>query len=155
METKLIKIVELAKTQPNMKFTSLAHLLNVENLKQCHHELSNNKATGVKGTTKVEYGENLSENISDLVIRMKQKSYRPTPVRRAYIPKQDKGKMKPLGIPEHEDKIVQRGLAKILNAIYENDFLDCSFGFRPNRNCHDTNEDSQCVYRKEICELHR
>jgi RNA-directed DNA polymerase len=137
METKLLRIAELAKTQPNLKFTSLTHLLDVEHLKQCHHELRGNKATGVKGITKAEYGEKLNENILDLVTCMKQKSYRPVPVRRTYIPKQDKGKTRPLGIPEHEDKIVQRGMAKILNSIYENDFLDCSFGFRPNRNCHD------------------
>jgi RNA-directed DNA polymerase len=137
METKLLRLAELAKTQPNLKFTSLTHLLDVEHLKQCHHELRGNKATGVKGITKAEYGEKLNENILDLVTCMKQKSYRPVPVRRTYIPKQDKGKMRPLGIPEHEDKIVQRGMAKILNSIYENDFLDCSFGFRPNRNCHD------------------
>ena len=120
-----------------MKFTSLTHLLNEEYLKQCHQQLPGNKATGVTSTTKAEYGEKLTENITDLVARMKQQRYRPAPVRRAYIPKQEKGKKRPLGIPEYEDKIVQRGMARILNAIYENDFLDCSFGFRPSRNCHD------------------
>jgi RNA-directed DNA polymerase len=137
METKLERIADLAKSQPRMKFTSLAHLLNEESLKQCHHELPSKKATGVNGTTKERYGENLDENINDLVVRMKQKSYRPIPVRRMYIPKPGSDKKRPLGIPEHEDKIIQRGITKILNAIYENDFLDSSFGFRPNRNCHD------------------
>ena len=88
-------------------------------------------------TTKEEYGENLDENIADLVKRMKKKSYRPVPVRRTYIAKPGTNKKRPLGIPEYEDKIVQSGIAKILNAIYEPDLLDCSFGFRPNRNCHD------------------
>ena len=137
METKLLRIAELAKSDPKMKFTSLAHLLNVQSLIQCHHELPNNKATGVNGTTKEQYAESLEENIMDLTNRLKSKSYRPIPVRRMYIPKLNSNKKRPLGIPEHEDKIVQKGIAKVLNAIYENDFLDCSFGFRPNRNCHD------------------
>lgn len=137
METKLTRIAELAKNNPKMKFTSLAHHLDAECLKGSHHDLPGNKAAGIKGTTKAIYEENLEENIEALVTRMKQKSYRPSPARRVYIPKQDKGKKRPLGIPEHEDKIVQKGMAPILNAIYENDFLDCSFGFRPKRNCHD------------------
>ncbi|MEK4714088.1 MULTISPECIES: group II intron reverse transcriptase/maturase [Sporosarcina] len=137
METKLLRIAELAKSDPGMKVTSLAHLLNKESLAQCHFELPNKKATGINGTTKEQYSETLEENIVDLVSRLKSKSYHPVPVRRMYIPKLNSSKKRPLGIPEHEDKIVQKGITKILNAIYENDFLDCSFGFRPNRNCHD------------------
>jgi group II intron reverse transcriptase/maturase len=137
METKLLRIAELAKSDPKMKFTSLVHLLNKQTLTQCHHELPNRKATGINGTTKEQYGENLEENIEELVSRLKSKSYRPVPVRRMYIPKLNSNKKRPLGIPEHEDKIVQKGITKILNTIYENDFLDCSFGFRPNRSCHD------------------
>ncbi|GAE28067.1 retron-type RNA-directed DNA polymerase [Halalkalibacter wakoensis JCM 9140] len=137
METKLERIAELARAYPSMKFTSLAHLLDKDMLKQCHHELAGKKATGIKGITKEKYAENLDENVEYLVERMKKKSYRPVPVRRTYIPKPGTPKKRPLGIPEYEDKIVQKGLAKILNAIYEQDFLDSSFGFRPNRNCHD------------------
>ncbi|WP_144513350.1 group II intron reverse transcriptase/maturase [Bacillus sp. FJAT-22090] len=137
METKLTRIAELAKSQPKMKFTSLVHLLNEESLIRCHHELPNKKATGINGTTKEQYQESLEENIRDLIGRLKQKSYRPVPVKRMYIPKVGSDKKRPLGIPEHEDKIVQKAITKILNAIYENDFLDCSFGFRPKRNCHD------------------
>ena len=137
METKLLRIAEIAKANPNVKFTSLAHLLNKEALIQSHHELPSKKASGIKGTTKEQYHENLEENIENLVTRLKQKSYRPVPVRRMYIPKPGSNKKRPLGIPEYEDKIIQRTITKILNAIYENDFLDCSFGFRPNRNCHD------------------
>lgn len=132
-----MRIAELAKTQPKMKFTSLVHLLNEESLKQCHMELPSKKATGINGTTKELYEENLDGNIQNLVTRLKQKSYRPVPVRRTYIPKSGSSKKRPLGIPEYEDKIVQRATTKILNAIYENDFLDSSFGFRPKRNCHD------------------
>jgi RNA-directed DNA polymerase len=137
MQTKLLRIAELAKSDPKMKFTSLTHLLNEQSLFQCHQELPNKKATGVNGTTKEQYSENLKENIENLVNRLKSKSYRPVPVRRMYIPKLNSNKKRPLGIPEHEDKIVQKGITKILTTIYENDFLDCSFGFRPNRNCHD------------------
>ena len=137
METKLLRIAELAKSDPKMKFTSLAHLLNKQALVQSHFELPNKKATGINGTTKEQYSENLEENIGDLVSSLKSKSYRPVPVRRMYIPKLNSNKKRPLGIPEHEDKILQKCITKILNSIYENDFLDCSFGFRPNRNCHD------------------
>lgn len=137
METKLTRIAELTRTDQNMVFTSLVHLLNEGNLKQCHHELSSGKATGINGVTKENYGLELDDNIKNLVERLKKKAYRPVPVKRTYINKPGTKKKRPLGIPDHEDKIVQRALAKILNAIYENDFLDSSFGFRPNRSCHD------------------
>jgi len=137
MNTKLIRIAELAQKNPEMKFTSLAHLLSVEALKLCHYELAGNKAAGIDEVTKTEYAENLEENITELVKRLKRKSYRPLPVRRVYIDKAGSKEKRPLGIPAYEDKIVQRALAKILEAIYESDFLDCSFGFRPKRNCHD------------------
>lgn len=137
METELIRITKLAKEHPDIKFTSLVHLLNEENLKRCHHELPTGKATGVKQITKEDYSENLTENIAKLVEKMKRNSYKPTPVRRTYIEKAGSKMKRPLGIPDHEDKIVQKGIAKILNAIYEPVFLDCSFGFRPQRSCHD------------------
>ncbi|USK54251.1 hypothetical protein LIS82_22250 [Cytobacillus solani] len=112
METKLLRIAELAKSDPKIKFTSLAHLLNKQALAQCHHELPNRKATGINGTAKEQYGENLEENIEVLVSRLKSKSYRPVPVRRMYIPKLNSNKKRPLGIPEHEDKIVQKALPR-------------------------------------------
>ena len=86
METELLRIAELAKSIPKLKFTSLAHLLNKHSLVQCHRELPNKKAPGINGTTKVQYGENLKENIEGLVDRLKSQSYRPVPVRRLYIP---------------------------------------------------------------------
>lgn len=137
METKLTRITELAKSNPQMAFTSLVHLLNEENLKRCHYELPSGKSTGISGTTKEDYGQQLDKNIQGLVERLKRKAYRPVPVKRTYIDKPGSKKKRPLGIPDHEDKIVQTAITKILNAIYENDFLDCSFGFRPNRSCHD------------------
>lgn len=137
MTTKLGRIAELAKKYPEMKFTSLAHLLSEGELKRCHHGLAGNKATGVDKQTKAKYAEELETNIANLVQRLKQKSYRPQPAKRVYIDKNGSKKKRPLGIPSYEDKIVQSRLAEILNSIYEQDFLDSSFGFRPGRNCHD------------------
>ncbi|MFZ3580527.1 hypothetical protein ACOI1D_21825, partial [Virgibacillus sp. DJP39] len=87
METKLTRIAELAKTNHDMAFTSLAHLLNEDFLKQCHHELPSGKALGVKGISKEEYGKELNENVKNLVMRLKKKAYRPVPVKRTYINK--------------------------------------------------------------------
>lgn len=137
METKLERIAELAERDPQCRFTSLAHLLNEENLKGCYWELKRDAAAGVDGRTWEEYGEELNENISDLVSRLKAKKYWPRPVRRTYIPKEGKPEMRPIGIPALEDKIVQRAIARILTAIYEADFLDISYGFRPGRSPHD------------------
>ena len=136
METKLARIAEIARTKPKEVFTSLYHYLNEEMLIQCHNELSADKAAGVDEVTKEQYAKDLGENIKSLVERLKKHSYKPQPVRRVYIPK-DNGKERPLGIPAYEDKIVQLGLKKILERIYEADFLDNSYGFRPGRSCHD------------------
>jgi group II intron reverse transcriptase/maturase len=97
--------------------------------------LSKGKAAGIDGVTLEEYGANLDSNMENLVQRMKSQAYKPQPVRRTYIPKAD-GKLRPLGIPSLEDKIVQKGMARILESIYENEFLDSSYGFRPSKNCH-------------------
>ncbi len=137
METKLKRIAELAESKPGLKFTSLAHLLNEENLKACYQELEKDKAPGVDGETWEDYGEDLEENISDLVERLKAKKYWPRPVKRTYIPKEGKDEKRPIGIPALEDRIVQLGIAKILTAIYEADFLEISYGFRPERSPHD------------------
>ena len=137
METKLARIAELAKANPKEVFTSLYHYLNEEMLIQCHNELSADKAAGVDKVTKEEYEKDLKGNISKLVERLKRHSYKPQPVRRAYIPKDSGKEKRPLGIPAYEDKIVQQGLRKLLEKIYENDFLDISYGFRPGRSCHD------------------
>jgi RNA-directed DNA polymerase len=136
METKLARIREISKQKPDEVFTSLGHLLNEEMLLKCHAEQDGGKATGIDRKTKEEYAERLEENIANLVKRLKEKSYRPQAVRRVYIPK-GQGKLRPLGIPAYEDKIVQKGLNKLLEAIYEPIFLDVSYGYRPGRNCHD------------------
>ena len=136
METKLARISEVAKQNPDEVFTSLYHYLNKEMLIICHFELEGNKASGVDEVTKQEYEDNLRENVIDLVERLKRHAYKPKPVRRTYIPKSN-GKQRPLGIPSYEDKLVQLGLTKILEAIYEPYFMKFSYGFRPNRSCHD------------------
>lgn len=136
METKLARIKEIAKQRPNEVFTSMGHLINEEMLLQCHKELDGKKAVGVDSVTKAIYEESLIENISNIVARLKKKSYRPQPVRRTYILKGDGKSQRPLGIPAYEDKIVQLALNKIFQSIYEADFLDCSYGFRPERSCH-------------------
>jgi len=135
MATKLALIANRAKEDSELRFTSLAHHLNGGFLKECYFELKRNKAAGIDGVTFEEYGERLEDNIKGLVERLKAKRYRPQPVRRVYIPKV-KGKKRPLGIPTIEDKIVQMGIKKILEAIYEQDFIDISYGFRPDRSPH-------------------
>lgn len=137
METQLERIAQVAKSKPKEKFTSLIHLINKEILIKCHKEMSSKKASGIDEITKEMYSERLEENVEDLVKRMKRQAYKPQPAKRVYIPKAGTDKKRPLGIPAYEDKLIQSALAKILNAIYEQDFLECSFGFRPNRGCHD------------------
>jgi len=133
--TKLALISERAQREPKCQFTSLAHLLNAQFLGHCYYQLGRDRASGMDGVTWQEYGEKLEENLKDLVTRLKAKRYKPQPAKRVYIPK-DEHSTRPLGLPALEDKIVQKGIAWILEAIYEADFLDCSYGFRPGRSCH-------------------
>ena len=132
---KLSLISEHAKRDSAFQFTSLAHLLNKEFLKDCYNSLNRNKAVGIDGVSWKDYGENLDGKLEALVNRMKRKKFKPIPAKRVYIPKNEKER-RPLGIPALENKIVEYGITRILESIYEADFLDCSFGFRPNRNCH-------------------
>jgi len=133
--TKLSLISKRARREPKYQFTCLAHLLNEGFLKVCYYELGRERASGIDGVSWKEYGERLDENLRDLVARMKAKRYKPLPARRVYIPKDEHTK-RPLGLPALEDKIVQKGIARILETIYETDFQDCSYGFRPGRSCH-------------------
>jgi len=135
MQTKLNLITEVAKGDKKCKINNAAYLLDVPNLKECYGLLKKGKATGIDGVSVEDYGKNLDKNLESLVESMKRQAYKPQPVRRTYIPKAN-GKLRPLGIPSIEDKVVQKGMARILNAIYEVDFLDVSYGFRPNRSCH-------------------
>lgn len=139
MRTKLVSLTLRARENPRCKFISLAHLLTEDFLEGCFWELKRDKATGIDGVSVEEYEVGLEESIRNLVARLKAKRYKPQPVRRTYIPKSDGGK-RGLGIPTVEDKTVQLGIKKILEAIFEVDFIDVSFGFRPNRSCHDALE---------------
>ncbi|MCD9022562.1 group II intron reverse transcriptase/maturase [Cohnella silvisoli] len=136
METKLTRIAEMAKADPKVRFTSIGHFIDAKALMESHEEMEPGKATGVDGVTKEKYEVNLEANVENLVGRLKQKSYRPQPARRTYIPKDEKS-MRPLGIPAYEDKLVQHALKNVLEAIYEQDFMDFSYGFRPKRSMHD------------------
>jgi len=133
--SKLALISERAQKEPEFQFTSIAHLLNEEFLRECYYSLGRDRASGIDGVSWEEYGEHLEENLKGLVARMKAKRYKPKPARRVYIPKNEHER-RPLGLPALEDKIVQKGIVRILEAIYEADFLDCSYGFRPKRGCH-------------------
>ena len=140
MGTKLERIAEISAQSKRPNFTSLYHLINAELLKQCHRELDGKKAVGIDEVTKEKYSEALDSNIEDLVLRLKNKAYKPLPTRRVFIPKQN-GKMRPLGIVSYEDKIVQLALKKVLEAVYEPRFLNCMYGFRPMRGCHEAVKD--------------
>ena len=111
--TKLALISERARKEPDLQFTSLAHLLNVGFLKECYYSLCRDRASGIDGVSWEEYGKQLGDNLRDLVCRLKVKRYKPQPSRRVYIPKDEHSK-RPLGLPALEDKIVQKGVAKIL-----------------------------------------
>jgi len=132
---KLFLISGHARRDSDFQFTSLAHLLNVDYLRDCYKSLNRNKAVGIDDVTWEDYGKDLDENLGLLVSRLKRKKYKPIPARRVYIPK-SKTEKRPLGIPALENKIVERGITWILESIYEQDFLNCSYGFRPKRNCH-------------------
>ncbi|SHJ30622.1 group II intron reverse transcriptase/maturase [Dethiosulfatibacter aminovorans DSM 17477] len=118
------------------KVQNLAFYINIDTLRSAHKQMSRNKAYGVDKVNKDEYEANLEENLENLVRRMKSGSYKPKPSRRVYIPKDGKNKKRPLGISSYEDKLVEYVVAQILTQIYEPKFYDSSFGFRPNRNCH-------------------
>ena len=125
-----------ALSAKHSRLETLINHVNYETLEAEHRRQQKHKAVGVDKVTKEEYDKNLEENLNNLLNRMKTFSYRPQPVRRTWIPKAN-GKIRPLGIPSYEDKLVQGVMANILNDVYEPRFLDCSYGFRPGRSAHD------------------
>jgi len=136
MSPQLLKVVERAKREPEGRFNSLAHLIDVPALERAYRRSRKDAAVGVDGVTKEQYGQDLERNLRDLHERMKAKRYRHQPIRRVHIPK-GQGKTRPIGVSAFEDKIVQDVIREVLEAIYEQDFLDCSYGFRPKRSPHD------------------
>lgn len=134
--TKIASITKRSKEKPQEKITSLAYLLNAEYLAECYSELKKGKSPGVDGKTIESYSqEEINKEINEVVVKMKTKKYQPQPVKRVMIEKLN-GKFRPLGIPTTIDKVVQQGIKKILEAIYEPHFLEFSYGFRPNKSCH-------------------
>jgi RNA-directed DNA polymerase len=136
VSTKLERIAELAKRMPGTKLTTLAHHIDMDWLRVAFEHTRKDGATGVDGQGAEQYKRDLEGNLKSLLERAKSGTYRAPPVRRVHIPKGD-GRTRPLGIPTFEDKILQRGVAMVLESIYEQDFLDCSYGFRPKRSAHD------------------
>jgi Reverse transcriptase (RNA-dependent DNA polymerase) len=135
VSTKQERIAKLAAESPAMAFTSLNHYLDAEWLRYAYECTRKDGAVGVDGQTAQEYAADLAQNLQSLLDRLKSGRYRAPPVRRHYIDKSDGGK-RALGIPSFEDKVAQRAIVMLLEPIYEQDFLNCSFGFRTGRNAH-------------------
>ena len=137
MSTKLDQIMEKAKSNPKLRFTSLAHLLTPEFLAETWKQMNRRGASGVDGETTKEFEQDLDTRVQELCERLKQGTYRAPPVRRVEIPKgPGKAGTRPLGIPTVEDRLLQRAVARLLEAVFEANFLECSYGFRPGRNPH-------------------
>ena len=137
MSTGLRKVAERAKREPAAQFHSLAHLIDEQLLAGAYARLKSDAAVGVDGITKEQYGQGLQSKLRDLHERLKSKSYRHQPILRVHIPKEKKGQTRPIGISATEDKVVQNALREVLEAVYEQTFTDCSYGFRPGRSAHD------------------
>jgi group II intron reverse transcriptase/maturase len=132
ISTRLERIAMLARQLRDQPLTTLAHHIDLDWLREAHRRTRKDGATGIDGQSADEYAMQLEDNLRSLLERAKSGTYRAPAVRRAYIPK-DNGEMRPLGIPTFEDKVLQRAVAMMLEAVYEQEFLDCSYGFRPGR----------------------
>lgn len=136
VSTRLAKVAELARKNPGMVITTLAHHIDKEFLEEAWRRTRKDGAPGIDGTTAAEYEAELDVNLQDLLNRFKRGDYYAPPVRRVNLPKGD-GKTRPIGIPTLEDKVLQRAVTMVLEAVYEQDFMNCSYGFRPRRSAHD------------------
>ncbi|HEU5181102.1 MAG TPA: group II intron reverse transcriptase/maturase [Candidatus Polarisedimenticolia bacterium] len=136
ISTRLQRIAELARRTPTA-LTTLAHHIDVEFLREAYRRTRKDGAVGVDGETAAAYAEKLDENLRNLLDRFKSGTYKAPPVRRVHIPKGDGTKTRPIGIPTFEDKLLQRAVTMVLEAVYEQVFLGCSYGFRPARSAHD------------------
>ena len=141
VSTKLERIAELAKQMPNVALTSLSHHIDMEWLLEAYRRTRKDGASGVDLVTAEEYAKNLEQNLQSLLNRAKSGNhYRAPPVRRVHIPKGEGTKTRPIGIPTFEDKVLQRAVVMALEAVYEQDFMECSYGFRPKRSAHEALE---------------
>jgi group II intron reverse transcriptase/maturase len=136
VSTRLERIAKLAKDRPNVALTTLAHHIDVDWLREAYRRTRKDGAPGIDGQGAEQYAEHLEENLRSLLERAKAGSYRAPPVRRVHIPKGDGSQTRPIGIPTFEDKVLQRAVAMLLEAVYEPSFYDFSFGFRPGRYAH-------------------
>ncbi len=130
------RIAELAKQAPSLGFTTLAHHIDLQWLHEAYQRTRWDGATGVDGQTAEGYAVNLLDNLQGLLDRAKSGTYRAPPVRRVHIPKGTGNETRPIGIPTFEDKVLQRAVVMVLEPLYEQDFYDCSYGFRPGRSAH-------------------
>lgn len=135
VSTKLRRIAELASLEPKLVLTTLAHHIDIEWMREAYRRTRKDGAVGVDGQTAEQYAGRLDENLGTLLRMAKEGQYRAPPVRRVHIAK-DNGSTRPIGIPTFEDKVLQRAVTMVLEAVYEQDFLDCSYGFRPGRSQH-------------------
>ena len=131
--TKLERIASIAREKPDVALTTLAHHIDVDWLREAFRKTRKDGARGVDGQSAQQYEERLEENLESLLNRAKSGTYRAPPVRRVHIPKGDGSQTRPIGIPTFEDKVLQRAVAMVLEAIYEEEFYDFSYGFRPGR----------------------
>jgi retron-type reverse transcriptase len=136
VSTKLQRIAELAREAPERVLYTLAHHIDVEFLREAFRRTRKDGATGVDGQSGRAYEADLEANLGSLLERFKSGSYKAPPVRRTYVPKGDGTKTRPIGIPSFEDKVLQRAVAMVLEAVFEQDFLPCSYGYRPGRSAH-------------------
>jgi RNA-directed DNA polymerase len=140
VSTKQQRIAELARQAPDMVIRSLSHHIDLEWLREAYRRTRKDGAVGVDGQSATEYAAELEENLQSLLNRAKSGTYRAPPVRRVHIPKGSGSETRPIGIPTFEDKVLQRAVVMVLESVYEQDFLDCSYGFRPGRGAHDALE---------------
>ena len=136
ISTRRQRIAELARQSPQAAFTTLAHHIDIDWLTEAYLRTRKDGAVGVDGQTAADYAADLEGNLRSLLDRAKSGRYQAPPVRRVHIPKGTGPETRPIGIPTFEDKILQRAVAMVLEAVYEQDFLDCSYGFRPGRSAH-------------------
>src|SRR6201996_2511113 len=132
----LDRVRQVAREDRDVRFTALLHHVSVDRLREAYRAISPGAAPGVDGVTWRDYGRDLEGNLRDLHARVHRGAYRAKPTRRVFIPKPD-GRLRPLGVAALEDKVLQRAVVEVLNAVYEQDFLGFSYGFRPGRSAHD------------------